>query len=77
MWCDRTSRKGGTPITRNEGWGTEEVANEVGEKREARKMIEGIRDRGEQPPTGLEAPVWPEEDGSRVVVDRARMSMEK
>ena len=29
------------------------MANAVGEKREAWEMIEGIRDRGEQPPTSL------------------------
>ena len=32
---------------------TEEVAKEVGEKREAWKMIEGMSERGKQPPTGL------------------------
>ena len=51
--CGRKSGKGGTPRSRNQGWWTEEVAKAVGEKREAWKMIEGIRDRGEQPPTGL------------------------
>ena len=56
--CGRTSGKRGTPRSRNQGWWTEEVAKTVGEKREAWKMIEGIRDRGEQPSTG--APVWPE-----------------
>ena len=49
--CGRTSGKGGTPRSRNQGWGTEEVAKAVVEKREAWKMIEGIRDRGEQPST--------------------------
>ena len=51
--CGRTSGKGGTPRSRNQGWLTEEVAKAVGEKREAWKTIEGIRDRGEQPSTGL------------------------
>ena len=38
----------------------------VWEKREAWKMIECIRDRGEQPCTHrLNAPVWPEEEGSQ------------
>ena len=37
----------------------------MGEKREAWKMIEGFRDRGEQPPTGLKAHIWPEEEGSQ------------
>ena len=36
----------------NQGWWTEEVAKAVGEKREAWNMMKGIRDRGEQPPTG-------------------------
>ena len=44
--CGRTSGKGGTPRSRNQGWWTEEVAKAVGEKREAWKMIEGIRDIG-------------------------------
>ena len=51
--CGRTSGKGGTPRSRNQGWGTEEVAKAVVEKREAWTMIEGIRDRGEQPSTSL------------------------
>ena len=40
--CGRTSGKGGTPRSRNQGWWTEEVANAVGEKREACKMIKCI-----------------------------------
>ena len=51
--CGRTSGKGGTPRSRNKEWWTEEVAKAVGEKGEAWKMIEGFRDRGEHPPTGL------------------------
>ena len=51
--CGRTSGNGCSPRSRNQGWWTEEVANAVGEKREAWKIIEGFRDRGEQPPTGL------------------------
>ena len=51
--CGRTTEKGGTPRSRNQGWGTEEVAKAVVEKREAWKMIEGIRDRGEQPSTSF------------------------
>ena len=51
--CGRTSGKGGTPRRRNQGWGTGEVAKAVVEKREAWNMIEGIRDRGEQPSTSL------------------------
>ena len=56
--CGRTSGKGGTPRSRNQGWWTEEVAKAVGEKWEAWKMIEGIRDRGELPPTGLRSPQY-------------------
>ena len=48
--CDRTSGKGGTPRSRNQGWWTEEVAKAVGEKRESWKTI---KCRGEQPPTSL------------------------
>ena len=51
--CDRTSGKLGTPRSRNQGWWAEEVAVAVGEKREAWKMIECIKYRGEQPPTSL------------------------
>ena len=51
--CGRTSGKGGTPRNRNQGWGTEEMAKAVVEKREAWNMIECIRDRGEQPSTSL------------------------
>ena len=51
--CDRNSGKGGTSRSRIQGWWMEEVAKAVWEKREAWKMIESFRDRGEQPPTGL------------------------
>ena len=52
--CVVEHRGGGyIPRSRNQGWWTEEVAKAVGEKREAWKMIEGIRDRGEQPSSGL------------------------
>ena len=37
--CGRTSGKGGTPRSRNQGWWTEEVVKAVWEKREAGKMI--------------------------------------
>ena len=37
--CGRTSGKGGTPRSRNQGWWREEVAKAVGEKREAWKAI--------------------------------------
>ena len=59
--CGRSSGNGGTPRSRHQVWWTEEVAKEVQEKREEWKMIEGIRDRGEQPPTGLRH-LWPEEE---------------
>ena len=57
--CGRTSGKGGTPRSRNQGWLMEEVAKAGVEKREAWKMIEDFRGRGEHPP------VWPEEEGSQ------------
>ena len=64
--CGRTSGKGGTPIRRNQGWWTEYVAKTVGKKREAWKMIEGIRDRARGATTHrLNAPVWPEEENSQ------------
>ena len=40
--CGRTSGRGGTPRSRNQGWWTEEAVKAVGEKREAWKIIEGI-----------------------------------
>ena len=43
------------------------MAKAVGEKREARKMIEGIRGRREQPPTGLKYRVWGVEQDSMEV----------
>ena len=36
-------------------------------------MVEGTRDRREQPPTGLiKAPVWPEEEGSQKAGGQSR-----
>ena len=61
--CGRTSGKGGTPRSRNQGWWTEEVAKAVGEKREAWKMIECIKDRGEQPPRQPGGRWWTEHGG--------------
>ena len=58
--CGRTLGKGGTPRSGHQGWLTEEGAKAVGE---TWKMIEGIRDRGEQPPTGQST----EEYGGRTV----------
>ena len=55
------------------------MAKAVGEKREAWKMIEGFRDRGEQPPTGLRH-MWlydQKKKAARRAVDRARRSMEE
>ena len=75
--CGRTSGKGGTPKGRNQGLWTEEVAKAVGEKREAWKMIEGIRDRGEQPSTGLKHLYGQKKTAARGAVDRARRSMEE
>ena len=43
--CGRTSRKGGTPRSRNQGWWTEKVAKALWEKRDTWKMTEGVRER--------------------------------
>ena len=48
-----------------------------GEKREAWKMIEGFRDRGERPPTGLRHLYDQKKKAARMAVDRARRSMEE
>ena len=47
------------------------------EKRVARTMIEGFRDRGEQPLTGLRHLYRQKKKAARRAVDRARMSMEE
>ena len=49
----------------------------MGEKREAWKMIEGFRDRGEQPPTGLRHLYGRKKKAARRAVDRPRRSMEE
>ena len=69
--------KGGVPRSRNQGWCMEEVAKAVGEKREARKMIDSIRDRGDQPPTSLKHIYGQKKKAARRAVDRARRSMEE
>ena len=61
----------------NQGWWTEEVAKAVGEKREAWKMIEGFRYRGEQSPTGLRHLYGQTKTAARRAVDRAWRSMEE
>ena len=48
--CGRTSGKGCSQRSRNQGWWKQVVAKAVGEKREAWKIIEGIRDRGSNHP---------------------------
>ena len=70
--CGRTSGKGGTPRSRNQGWLTEVMTKAVGEKREAWKMIECIKDRGEQPPTGLKHLYGHKRKAARRAVGRAR-----
>ena len=50
------------------------MATAVGEKRGAWKMIEGIRDKGEQPSTGLRH-LYSHNKVVRRAVDRARRSM--
>ena len=47
------------------------------EKREAWKMIEGIKDRGEQPPTGLRHLYGQKKKAAWRAVDTARRSMEE
>ena len=49
----------------------------VGDKREAGKMIECVRDRGEQPPTGLGHLYGQKKKAARRAMDRARRSMEE
>ena len=76
--CDRTSGgKGGTSRSRNQGWWTEEVAKAVGENRDAWKMIELFRDRGEQPPISLMHLYGLKKKAARRAVNRARRSMEE
>ena len=48
-----------------------------GGKREAWKMIECIKDRGEQPPTSLKHLYGQKKKAARRAVDRARRSMEE
>ena len=66
---------GGSTRSRKQGWWTEEVAWAVGEKREAWKMIECIKGRGEQPPTSLKHLYGQKKKAARRAVDRARRSM--
>ena len=54
-----------------------EGSGERREKRDAWKMIEGFRDRGEQPPTGLRPTYGQKKKAARRAVDRARRSMEE
>ena len=49
----------------------------MGEKREAWKMIEGIRDKGEHPSTGLKSMYGQKKKAVRRAVDRAWRSMEE
>ena len=67
----------GTAKSRNQGWRIEEVAKAVGEKREAWKMIESFRDRGEQTPNGLRHLYGQKKKAARRAVDRARRSIEE
>ena len=56
---------------------TEEVAKAAGEKREAWKMIEGFRYRGEQPHTSLRHLYDQKKKAARRATDRARKNMEE
>ena len=53
------------------------MAKAVGEKREAWKMIECFRDRGEQPPPVLRHLYGQKKKATRMAVDRAQRSMEE
>ena len=53
------------------------MATAVGEKRGAWKMIEGFRDKGEHPSTGLMHLYGQKKKAARRVLDRARRSMEE
>ena len=54
------------------------MAKAVVEKREAWEMIEGIRDRGEQPSTSLSTYMYGQKKKAATrAVDRARRSMEE
>ena len=53
------------------------MAKAVGEKREAWKMIECMKDRGEQPPNSLKHLYGQKKKATRRAVDRARSSMEE
>ena len=48
-----------------------------GDNREAWNMIEDVRDRGEQPPTGLRHLYGQKKKAARIAVDIARRSMEE
>ena len=70
--CVRTSVKG-RPASRrkNQTWWTEEIANAVGEKREIWKMIEGIKENGEQPNTTLQQLYRQKTKAARKAVDKS------
>ena len=53
------------------------MAKVVVEKREALKMIECIKDRGEQPSTSLKHMYGQKKKAARKAADRARRSMEE
>ena len=75
--CGRTSGKWGTPRSRNQGWWTDEVAKAVGEKREALKIIECIKDIVEQPPICLKHLYGQKKKAAMRAVDRARRNTEE
>ena len=68
---------GGRGGSLHQGWWTEELAKAVVERRDAWKMIEGFRDRGEQPSTGLRQLCGQKNKAARRAMDRARRSMEE
>ncbi len=73
--CGRTSGKGGR--SKNQEWWTGEVTRAVDEKREVRKKIETIRDRGEQPNVAMTHLYGREKKAARRALDKARQKMEE
>ena len=57
--------------------GEDDNGNAVGEKLEAWQMIEGFRDTGEQPPTGLRHMYGQKKEAARRAVDRTRRNVEE
>ena len=70
--CGRTSGKGGTSRSSNQGWWTSEVAEAVSEKKEAWKEIEKTKERGNQPDARIIHPYGQKKRAAKRAVDKAR-----